>query len=77
MNIKFIKKMVATIKDVEVKYSGLKGKDKKSKAVEIINEFIDIPLLPESVEAKLIGIAVDCIVEVFNELVWKRINPTS
>ncbi len=70
-----VKRIVDTIQAVEAKYSELKGQDKKEKTIELINEFVDLPLLSEGIEAKLIGIAVDCIVEVFNQLVWKKVNP--
>lgn len=67
-----IKKIIQTISDVEEKYQQLDGKSKKEKAVKLINDFIDIPILPESIEEKFISVIVDIIVEMFNQLLWKK-----
>lgn len=44
----------------------MSGEQKKDVAVEIINRFIDIPLLPEAAEAVLIGLVIDAVVAAFN-----------
>lgn len=43
------------------------GEQKRDVAVEIINRFIDIPLIPESGEAILIGFVIDAVVAAFNK----------
>ena len=45
----------------------LSGDQKKEVVVEIVNRFIDIPLIPESGEAILIGFVVDAVVAAFNK----------
>ena len=45
----------------------LAGDKKKEVAVLIINGMLDIPWIPESVEATLIGFAIDSVVAAFNK----------
>lgn len=45
----------------------MSGDQKKELAIEVINRFIDIPLIPESGEAVLIGFVVDAVVAAFNK----------
>lgn len=45
----------------------LSGDQKKDVVVEILNRYIDIPLIPESGEAILIGFVVDAVVAAFNK----------
>ena len=68
-----IAEMIKNIPDVvhavetlakDVKMSGDK---KKEVVIEILNRFIDIPLIPESGEAILIGFVVDAVVAAFNK----------
>jgi len=56
---------------VEAEASELAGADKKALAVAVLNRLIDIPLLPESVEAVIIGWAIDAAVSALNKLVGK------
>lgn len=49
----------------------LASADKKKLAVAVINELVDIPFLPESVEEMLIGWAIDAVISAFNKLVGK------
>lgn len=46
---------------------GMTGQEKKDLAVEIINKQIDIPFLPEFVEAKLISQVIDIVVGYLNK----------
>lgn len=43
------------------------GAEKKELAVKVINGLVNIPLMPESIEAVLIGFAVDMAVSSFNK----------
>ena len=43
------------------------GKDKKAIAVSILNSAIDIPWVPEAVEAYLFGLLVDWVVDLLNK----------
>lgn len=52
--------------------TGLSGPDKKALAIEILNTLIDVPLLPEAIEAKLIGIAIDAAVGALNKIAGKE-----
>lgn len=45
----------------------MSGDQKKDVVIEILNRFIDIPLVPESAEAILIGFVVDAVVAAFNK----------
>jgi len=45
----------------------LSGEDKKQVAVAVLNEFIDFPLLPEWLEAKVISLLIDAIVGAANK----------
>ena len=45
----------------------LAGAQKRDLAVKILNKLIDIPLVPESVEAILIGFVVDAVVAAYNK----------
>lgn len=75
----FIKKILAGVKagvalitdvisHVEVVGTDLKlaGSSKRDLAVTIINKLIDVPYVPEALEAMVIGFAVDTIVNAFN-----------
>ena len=64
--------IVSAVKLVEANCPLIAGIDKKAKAVEIINEKIDIPFLNESMEAKLFELAIDVAVCVFNETIWNK-----
>jgi agmatine/peptidylarginine deiminase len=70
---KAVSAAVAVIADVvervEVLGADLKaaGGNKKELAVEVINSLVDIPWVPEAVEAHLIEFAVDAIVGAFNK----------
>ena len=53
--------------NAEIADGVVSGKDKKAIAVSIINSAIDIPLIPEGVEAYLIGLLVDWVVDLLNK----------
>lgn len=50
----------------------LAGTDKRELAIEIINYFLDIPILPEYIESKIIGIGIDFSISVLNKLFGKN-----
>ena len=56
---------------VEAEAADLAGADKKQLAVAVLNKLIDIPFIPESVEAVIIGWAIDAAVAALNKLVGK------
>jgi len=56
---------------VEAEAADLAGADKKKLAVAVLNKLIDIPFIPESVEAIIIGWAIDAAVAALNRLVGK------
>lgn len=69
-----IKIIPGVIQEVELaaqKTQGMTSAEKKELAVTIINRLIDIPRLPESVEAVIIGWAIDAAVSALNKLVGK------
>ncbi len=43
------------------------GDEKKELAIKVINDLIDIPYLPETLEAVIIGFAIDVAVDAFNK----------
>lgn len=57
------------VQRVEILGADLKlaGASKKELAVEVINALVDIPWVPEALEAQLIEFAVDAIVGAFNK----------
>ena len=62
---KLFKLLLRTIRDVEHKSSG--GEGKRKIAVDLINAAVDIPLLPEFIEEKVIGLLVDFAIWFYNE----------
>jgi len=69
---KIAKSVLNAVRGVEKIYPGLGGEDKKQKAIQIINNVVDIPFLPETIEAQLISILIDCVVEILNTAFWKK-----
>jgi len=51
---------------------GLSGEDKKGLAIAILNKIINIPIIRENTEAKIIGFAVDSFVDVLNKIFSKK-----
>ena len=64
--VSVITDVVERVEVLGVDYA-LAGSKKKELAVEIINKLIDIPWVPEALEAQLIEFAVDAIVGAFNK----------
>jgi len=64
------------VERVENEFKDLKGSEKKQKAVEFINELIDIPVINESTEEKIISYlfdkSIDLTVFALNKYVWKK-----
>jgi len=60
------------IRDAEIKFGRGKGIDKRKFAIELINAIVDIPILPEFLEEKIIGLLVDFAVDIFNRKFGKR-----
>ncbi len=69
--VKIIPGVIAEVELAAQKTQGMTSAEKKELAVTIINRLIDIPLIPESVEAMLLGYAIDAIVSALNKLVGK------
>ena len=67
-------KIAEIINLVEQKYAEVsdQGMTKKQEAIELINAFVDIPIVPEFIEAKVIGYVIDGMVYVFNTYIWKK-----
>ena len=73
MKINF-EKISELIQSVEEKYkeqSG-QGKTKKQEVIDVINALVDVPMIPEWVEAKILGYIIDGMVYVFNTYIWKK-----
>ena len=61
--------IISAIKGAELDTPEVRsGADKRRIAINIVNDLIDIPLIPESIEAKLIGLLIDLVIYAFNEL---------
>jgi hypothetical protein len=59
---KYFPQMRELILKAEDLYESGKGQEKKKYVVDKLNELINIPLLPEVIEGKLIGIVIDAMV---------------
>lgn len=49
----------------------LAGSDKRALAIKVVNLLVDIPYVPENIEAWVIGHAIDAIVAAFNKKLGK------
>lgn len=69
--IKLLPTVVKAVEELskEIKQSGL---NKRNLAVNVINSFIDIPFIPESIECSIIGIAVDAVIATVNKYLGKQ-----
>ena len=73
MKLTNIKKVARTILNVvkaaEDIYSGYEksGKQKKEWAVAVLNDKFDIPFIGEKTEAKLLGVLIDIVVEIWKD----------
>ena len=50
----------------------LAGSEKRARAVQVINRLIDLPWLNESMEATMIGFAIDVLIAGFNAHIGKK-----
>ena len=73
MKLTNIKKVARTILNVvkaaEDIYSGYEksGEKKKEWAVSVLNDKFDIPFIGEKTEAKLLGVLIDIVVEIWKD----------
>jgi len=65
--------IIEVVERVEVVGADIKlaGSKKKELAVIVINKLIDIPYIPETAEAYLIGFAIDAMIAVLNKKIGK------
>ena len=63
----FFGKALETIEIVEKEFGAGNGATKKEKAVNILNNLVDIPVIPEFMEKKVFGIVIDLVVFIFNK----------
>jgi hypothetical protein len=69
--IDMIQITVTEVEKTAIDVGGMTGADKKKLAVDIINKFIDIPILPENAEALLIGWVIDFFIGIVNKIIGK------
>lgn len=67
-----VRSVVLAIEDLAQELGGIPGEQKRQAAIEFINKHVNIPVLPEWVEAMIIGEIVDFVVAEFNELYGHR-----
>ncbi len=67
--MEFFKKLINTIIEIEKEFFNIpeSGEEKKQKVIEIINKIVDIPVIPEFLEEKILGVLIDLIVFIFNK----------
>ena len=59
--------IIAGIILVEKEFSEESVEDKKKKAIDIINKMVDVPVMPEFMEEKILGIVVDLVLYILKE----------
>jgi len=59
--------IVDAIEKAEKELGDGKGVDKRKLAIKIVNEIVDIPFVPETIEAWIIGLLVDFAVYLYNK----------
>jgi len=67
---KFIEKLLEAIKTAEEVITG--GVEKKAYVIKLINAKIDIPWVPEVIEAKIIEYSVELVIFIFNQYIGKN-----
>lgn len=69
--IKLLPTVVKSVEELskEIKQSGL---NKRNLVVNVLNSFVDIPFIPESIEAAIFGVAVDAVIAAFNKYFGKQ-----
>lgn len=65
----FFKTIVDTIIEIENEFFNQPkaGETKKQRVIELINKNVDIPVIPEFLEEKILGVIIDLIVYLFNQ----------
>ena len=61
--------VVRLIEDYSANVQLLTGEEKKEVAVKMLNDVVDIPWVPEFVEASLIGWSIDLVIDLFNKYI--------
>lgn len=69
--IKYIPDAIKSVEFMAIK-EGFKGADKKQLAISVINKLVNIPVLPEWLEEKIIGFAIDAIIQCLNKFLGKK-----
>lgn len=59
--------VLVEVEKVSKEIGSMSGTEKKELAVEIINSLVDIPVMPEWVEAKVIEYVIDVAISLFNK----------
>jgi hypothetical protein len=63
-----IQSVIQAIEEFSQGAADFSGEEKRDAAVEILNDLLDIPFMPEFVEASLIGWSIDILVTSFNRI---------
>lgn len=69
--IRFIGEVIAKIEALAPEIGGLTGREKKKVAVVLVNEFVNIPFVPEWLEAKVFDYVIEAIVKTLNSYLGK------
>jgi hypothetical protein len=64
--------IVGLVEQAVVKFGPMSGKDKKEIATRVINDLVDIPIVPEYVEGAMIGWVIDQVVDYLNKVFGKK-----
>lgn len=70
--MKFFEILIDAIKSAEENFGTGQGTAKKQQVVEIINNLVDAPYIPEPIEAELISLIIDLVVFIFNMICTPR-----
>jgi len=70
----FLKVVYLVVQKVEYRVAhldGWTGADKRLLATTVLNQLVNVPILPEWIEEKIIGLIVDVVVGTYNEVMGK------
>jgi len=67
----FISTVIVCVEKRALEFEDLTGSQKKEIAVKVINSYVDMPVLPEWLEAKVISHAIDMAINILNKYVGK------
>jgi hypothetical protein len=70
--MKFFKIIADYVQQAEKLYGANTGNTKKEFVLNSINSLVDIPVLPEALEKRILEILIDLAVYIFNTYVWKK-----